>query len=105
MEHYEIVFAPTAYEDLECALKWLSENVPEKVAEWYAAIKSTIQTLSTFPERCPYAPENGLWGDEVLRQLFFHDYPSKYRIIFTVRRDSVQILNIRHGARKFMHEE
>ena len=61
--------------------------------------------LSTLPERCAYAPENGLWGDEVLRQLLFQDYPSKYRIIFTVRRDSVQILNIRHGARKFMHEE
>ena len=105
MEPYEIVFAPSAYEDLESALKWLTENAPEKVAEWYAAIQSTIQALSTLPERCAYAPENGLWGDEVLRQLLFQDYPSKYRIIFTVRRDAVQILNIRHGARRFIHEE
>ena len=105
MEEYEIVFAPTAYEDLESALEWLSDNAPDKVGEWYAAIKTSIRSLSSLPERCPYAPENGLWGEEELRQLLFQKYPSTYRIIFTVRMGTVQILNIRHGARRFLHEE
>jgi len=105
-EHeYEIVFAPTAREDLEEILQWLDQEAPEKVSEWYAAIKVTIQSLSRMPDRCPLAPENGLWGDEELRQLLFQNYPSKYRILFHVSGSTVQILNIRHGARRFLHEE
>ena len=105
MQEYEIVFSPTAYEDLEETLQWLEKEAPEKVSEWYAEIKAEIGTLSQLPERCPKAPENGLWGDEELRQLLFQGYPSKYRIIFHVSKNTVQILNIRHGARRFLHEE
>lgn len=105
MRDYEIIFAPTAYEDLDEILNWLSQNAPEKVQEWYAEIEASIQSLSHFPERCPLAPENGLWGVSELRQLLFQNYPSKYRIIFTVVESKVQILNIRHGARRFLHEE
>ena len=105
MREYEIVFAPTAYDDLDEILGWLSEEAPGKVLEWNAALKGHIETLCRFPERCPYAPENGLWGREELRQLLFQNYPSKYRIIFTVTERSVHILNIRHGARRFLHED
>jgi plasmid stabilization system protein ParE len=105
MREYDIVFAPSAYEDLDEILEWLSDEAPEKVSEWYAAIKAHIQTLSHLPERCPFAPENGLWGNDELRQLLFQAYPSKYRIIFTVATSSVRILNIRHGARRYLHEQ
>lgn len=86
-------------------LQWLEKEAPEKVSEWYATIKEEICKLSQMPERCPKAPENGLWGDEELRQLLFQAYPSKYRIIFHVHDRSVLILNIRHGARRYLHEE
>lgn len=105
MREYEILFAPTAYEDLDEILNWLSREAPQKVAEWYAAIEASIQSLSHLPERCPFAPENGFWGGSELRQLLFQNYPSKYRIIFTVAENRVLILNIRHGARRFLHEE
>lgn len=105
MQSYEIVFAPTAEEDLENVAKWLLENAPEKLREWMLSIRAVIETLSTMPQRCPYAPENGLWGDEELRQLLFQEYPSKYRIIYTIHENEVRILNIRHGARRFLHQE
>jgi plasmid stabilization system protein ParE len=105
MQEYEIVFAPTAYEDLDAILEWLSEEAPEKVSEWFKAIQKHINTLSHLPESHPHAAENGLWGEEELRQLLFQQYPSKYRIIYTVSSDTVRILNIRHGARRFLHEE
>jgi plasmid stabilization system protein ParE len=105
MRQYEIVFAPSASEDLDEILNWLSREAPEKVPEWYAAIKAHIETLSHLPERCPYAPENGFWGKDELRQSLFQDYPSKCRIIFAVNHNRVQILNIRHGARRYLHEE
>jgi len=105
MRKYTIVFAPSAKEDLENAVAWLGEQAPEKMPEWLASLRADIETLKAMPERCPYAPENGLWGNEELRQLLFRRYPSKYRVVFTVCKNTVRILNIRHGARRFLHEE
>ena len=105
MEEFEIVFALTALEELESTLSWLGEEAPEKVAEWYEAIKAHTNTLKQLPEAHPLAPENGLWGEEELQQLFFQGYPSKYRIIYTVNSGIVQVLSIRHGARRYLHEE
>lgn len=105
MQEYEIVFAPSAQEDLENIASWLSENAPHKLEEWLLAMRADVETLTLLPERCPLAPENGLWGNEELRQHLFQDYPSKYRVIFTIEGEQVRILNIRHGARRFLHEE
>ena len=102
---FDIVFAPSAEDDLAEAVAYLVEYDPAKAVEWYQALREKIQSLSTMPERCPLAPESGLWGSEELRQLLFDDYPSVYRIIFTVTEDEVRILNIRHGARRYLHEE
>lgn len=105
MQEYTVVFAPTAQEDLETVVAWLNEQAPEMVAEWITALRADINTLQLMPERCPYAPENGLWGDEQLRQLLFQKYPSQYRIIFTIHKNTVRILNIRHSARRYLCEE
>lgn len=43
----------------------------------YVRLNLSSKPSQHFPERCPYAPENGLWGNEVLRQLLFHGYSSK----------------------------
>ncbi len=32
-------------------------------------------------------------------------YPSKYRVIFSIRDQTVRVLNIRHGARRLLHED
>jgi plasmid stabilization system protein ParE len=105
MDEYSIVFAPSAAEDLENIVEWLHENAPEKTSEWLKLLKADIDTLTSLPERCPYAPENGLWGEEELRQLLFQSYPSKYRVIFTVDQTTVRILHIRHGSRRYLYEE
>jgi plasmid stabilization system protein ParE len=105
MQDYEVVFAPTAEEDLRNILNWLEKEAPEKVSEWYAAIKAEISSLSRMPKRCPLAPENGLWGQDEVRQLLFQSYPSKYRVLFSVNQNVVQLLNIRHGARRYLHED
>ena len=101
---YDIIFAPTAAEDLADILKWLEDEAPQAVREWHGSIKAQIETLKRLPKRYPLALENALWGNEPIRQLLFKGYPSKYRILFTVKGQQVQILNIRHGARQWMHE-
>jgi len=105
MAQYQIVFAPGAVEDLNHALQWLDKNAPDKTREWYQALKKDIGSLSDFPKRCPLAPENRLWGKEEIRQLTFQRYPSTYRILFTIHESTVRILNIRHGAKRYLHEE
>lgn len=105
MREYGIFFAPTAQEDLRNILEWLEKEAPDEVSGWYSAIKANIQSLSRMPERCSKAPENGLWGKEELRQLLFQRYPSKYRILFSESERRVHILSVRHGARRFLHEE
>ncbi len=77
----------------------------EKISEWLKSLRMDIDTLKILPERCPYAPENGLWGDEELRQLLFQRYPSKYRVIFTLSELTVRVLHIRHGAKRYLYEE
>lgn len=104
MKIYEVVLSPEAREDINDSLQWLSEHAPEKMEEWFAALELSIHSLAELPERCNLAPENGKWGDEELRQLLFTDYPSKYRIIFTIADDEVRILHIRHGARLYLYQ-
>jgi len=103
-QKYNISFAPAAAEDLAEILNWLEAEAPQEVRTWYASIKAQIKTLERLPKRCPLAPENELWGNEPIRQLLFMGYPSKYRILFTIHQHQVQILNIRHGSRRRMHE-
>jgi plasmid stabilization system protein ParE len=96
---------PRAIEDIKNALNWLSEQAPHKTVEWIHALESEIQSLEALPQCCPLAPENRRWESELeLRQLLFDRYPSIYRIIFTILGDTVRVLQIRHGARRFIFE-
>ena len=106
MKQYQIVFAPSSQEDLASILEWLEQEAPlEKAKEWYSSLKEQIESLSHFPKRCSLAPENGLWGDEEIRHLLFLKYPSTYRVLFTIKKNTVKILNIRHGKRQFLYEK
>jgi plasmid stabilization system protein ParE len=50
------------------------------------------------PSRCPIAGDD--FGSEVVvRQLFYGRRRNRYRILFTVKDDTVQILRVQHGAR------
>jgi plasmid stabilization system protein ParE len=105
MKVFRVVIEPTALEDIEESLNWLSEKAPHKVSEWLESLQFSLESLSQLPDRCPFAPENGQWGPEEVRQHLFDRYPSKYRILFVIKGDIVHILQIRHGARLWLHEE
>ena len=105
MTRNRIEIDPRASEDIHQALVWLGEQAPHKVEEWFDSLESEIYSLETMPERCPLAPENGRWEPELeLRQLLFDRYPSIFRILFTVIGDVVRILQVRHGARRYLFE-
>ena len=106
MIRYRIEIDPRATEDIDQVLVWLGEQAPHKVEEWFDSLVLEIHSLETMPERCPLAPENGRWESELeVRQLLFDRYPSIYRILFTVIDQTVRVLQVRHGSRRYLFED
>ncbi len=66
--------------------------------KWYRGLKKAILSLEEHPGRCPVTPEN-----PNLRHLLYGHRPYVYRVIYRVleRRKQVDILHIRHGARRW----
>ena len=96
---YRVHIQPSAEADLEDAYRWIAEDAPLAAARWYKGLVEAMQTLRSFPERCPVAPEDRAFP-ETIRQLLYGRRQQRYRILFTVQDDRVEILHIRHGARK-----
>ena len=97
---FRVELSAQAQSDAEAILDWLlSEHAGETGLRWFLAMEDAIASLSTFPKRCPLAPENAQFPFEV-RQLLYGHKPHLYRILFTIEGESVKILHIRHGRRK-----
>ena len=65
-----------------------------RAVEWREGLLKAAQTLERFPRRCPLAPESG--AELEIRQLVY----GTYRVLFTIAKDTVYVLHIRHGARQ-----
>jgi plasmid stabilization system protein ParE len=72
----------------------IRQDSPGRAAEWRTGLLKAAQSLNLFPERCPLAPESG--PELEIRQLIY----GEYRVLFTVAKDTVYVLHIRHGARQ-----
>jgi plasmid stabilization system protein ParE len=96
---YRVLVQPRAAAEIEEAYLWIAERAPESAVNWFNGLDSVIESLETFPERCPHAPESNFFQEEI-RQLVYGKRIGRYRILFTIDRDTVYILHVRHGARK-----
>ena len=97
---FRVEISPSALQDIENILIWMTENYPEIVEEWYLGILDAIRSLEKFPNRCPLARESEEIGLEI-RQLLY----KQHRIIFRVIDDSVVISRVRHIARDSLLSE
>jgi plasmid stabilization system protein ParE len=85
------------------AYQWIDAESPHSAAKWLAGLLDAVASLESFPERCPVAPENELFVEEV--RLHLYRMSSVYRILFTIQQDKVVVLYIRIGARLFVTPE
>ncbi len=103
---YEVRFTARAQRDLDMATVYFAETASADVAiAWREGIYQAISSLSTFPRRCPHAPQK--FRHEV-RQLLYRRPGSKifYRILFAITSEdisfggvpTVYILHIRHAS-------
>ena len=66
---YRIEMAEAAEQEASAILEWLwSEGAGETGIRWFLGLEGAIASLSTFPRRCPLAPEDPVFPFEV-RQL------------------------------------
>ena len=94
---YEIEIRDSALEDLDLARRWISRRSSSRAESWLNGARAAIETLSSFPRRCPLAPENDDFEGE-FRQLLY----GEFRILFTIKEEVVHVLHVRHGARRYM---
>jgi len=93
----------SAQRDLAEVHLWLAERDEAAAHRWLDSIGDTINTLQTFPARCPIAPESRFL-DWDIREIFHGRRQHKYRILFTVTESAVHVLHVRHGARLALGE-
>lgn len=94
MKHQVIIERKAAADITEYGL-WIAEQgSPENAARWVDSIEKAIASLATMPHRCPQAPEAAVF-EEAVRQLQF----KSHRILFVIRKKTVHVLHVRHGAR------
>ena len=72
----------------------IREDSPTRAVEWREGFLKAAQTLERFPRRCALAAESG--AELEIRQLVY----GEYRVLFTIAKDTVYVLHIRHGARQ-----
>ena len=101
---FRVKQSPQADSDLDGILEWLlSQQAGDTGLRWFQKLKEAVATLSELPQRCPLAPENKEFPFEV-RQLLYGRKPHVYRVLFTIEGDTVVILHIRHGRRRYLAE-
>lgn len=94
-----VVLEERAAEDLESITLWLAQQSEGAARKWYRQVRDAIESLGESPQRCPLAPENAAFVEEI-RHLLHGRKPYVYRILYTVRDNVVHVLHIRHGAQE-----
>ncbi len=92
---YTVEITRTADQNIHDAYDWIASDSLAAADRWLVKLVEAIDTLRAFPFRCPIAPETTNHPFEI-RELFF----GRYRVLFTVERNSVFVLHVRHSARQ-----
>jgi len=97
---FRVDLSDRAQSDIAAIYDWLiSQHAGSAGERWFIALREAIASLSNLPTRCPVSPESRDSPVEV-RQLLYGRKPHVYRILFSIERDVVQILHIRHARRR-----
>lgn len=97
---YRVEVTDTAQVDAGESYFWLNEHSPEAALRWYEGLIKAFRSLETNPLRCPLARESVFFAEEI-RQLLY----GKFRILFTVKSNTVYVLHVRHGTREYLKPE
>jgi toxin ParE1/3/4 len=92
---YDVKITARAERDLAGLYRYIDAANSRTARKWYLSLMKQILRLETSPFRCAVTPEN-----KKLRHLLYGHGHNTYRVIYRVVGTEVQVLHIRHGARK-----
>ena len=101
---YEVTVTAQAAGEAEEAYFWVLARSPAGAVRWWNGLEAAVLSLEEMPARCPLAPEDPGFQEEI-RELLYGRREHRYRILFTIRGDTVVVLHIRHGAREHLEGE
>jgi plasmid stabilization system protein ParE len=101
---YQVVVQPSAQAEIEMAYEWTAERAPMAATRWYNRLVDAIRSLADNPERCALASEDEYFPEEI-RNLLYGKRRNAYRILFTIRGDTVHVLHVRRGSRQVLKPE
>ena len=87
-----------AQRDLAAIYEYIQAETSDQASRWFNGLEAAIFSLASQPERGVCTAENS-----ALRQLLYGNRPHVYRVIYRIskRAGTVQVLHIRHGARRY----
>ncbi|QUY42493.1 type II toxin-antitoxin system RelE/ParE family toxin [Acaryochloris marina] len=95
---YQVIVQSRALRDIEEIFRWLADQMgPDAANKWYDELQSAIESLATFPNRCPLALEAKSLKREV-RQLMVGKR-KQFRVLFIVQNSRVAVVHVRHSRR------
>lgn len=100
---YRVEIQPNAADEIAAAYGWIRDRSPNGAIRWRDGLRVALESLEQNPQRCPLAPEDDAF-DEEIRQLLYGKRGGVYRILFTITRNTVSVLHVRHAARRFLNE-
>jgi plasmid stabilization system protein ParE len=89
-----VVWTPEARRALDEALAFIAQDAPDVARRLLEQALSAAQSLAELSERGRVVPER---VDSAIREVFVY----RYRLMYRVTAESVQILAFVHGARDF----
>ncbi len=94
---YSVEITEAALADAEEYVLFIREqsNDDQAAANWWNGLLETVDSLESFPARCPRVPEQRYFAGDI-RQFVYESH----RIIFELEAELVTVLRIYHGARK-----
>jgi plasmid stabilization system protein ParE len=94
---YSLLLEDRARDDMLGIAGWIARDSPAEAQRWMERLWDGVESLRSFPHRCPITREEAALGAEI-RHLIVGDY----RILFTIAEESVIVLHARHAAQRFM---
>ena len=97
---YKVEITTTAEVETKEAILWIRQFSPDAAKRFIEGFEKAIESLQQSHLRCPLAPENDVFYEEI-RQLLY----GKYRILITIDKETVYVLHVRHSSQRYIKQE
>jgi plasmid stabilization system protein ParE len=90
-----VILTARAERDIDTILVWLFNRSPAGARSWHTALEKALHWLRDNASSCAKAPESRSSAEEIREHFFKTHRGRRYRLLFTVTGNEVQVLHVR----------